>query len=178
MTNFGGYKEGNFLNFHAGVIFPNVKTNLGNNVSFQPELLFSVQGDKHKSRPAFLGGTPPNYWNHYVYKFSYIQLPLLFKIKSNDDIGFLLGTQLGLIASRKVTGTNYRGEPITQSANEFDNFKKFDAAVVFGWQLTIQRVTIDARYNLGFVDCTKREYGYYKKGNRSKVIQASVGFSF
>ena len=188
--------SGEFFGFHVGV-FANVKTNLSNIINFQPELLFSLQGGKHKRDV----GIPGNIWQHLVFKFSYVQLPLLLEIKPIANFGVLVGPQLGLNVSRKVTVTffddywnkhvadypNYHDKKsVTKSGSDFDNeifnggLKKFDAAMVFGVQYTIQRVIIGVRYNLGLIDGNDFpiDYGSGTKGWRCNVIQAGLGFAF
>lgn len=189
-------KDGNglFVGFHAGV-FANLK--MSRLIHFQPELLFSLQGGKHKRDI----GIPGNIWQHLVFKFYYVQLPLLFEIKPIANLGVLIGPQIGLNVSRKVTITFFddywdwhiaaypdsnKKKTETKSGSDFDDeifnggLKKFDAAMVFGLQYTIQRVTMGARYNLGLVNGNDYPTGYGSatKGWRCNVIQASLGFSF
>lgn len=186
--------SGEFFGFHAGV-FANLK--MEKNLSFQPELLFSLQGGKHKRDIGIPGGI----WQHLIFKFSYIQLPLLFEIKPVANFGILVGPQFGLNVSRKVTVTffddywNWRiatypdssgKKSVTKSGSDFDDeifnggLKRFDTAMVFGLQYTIQRLTIGARYNLGLADSHDFPTGYGSdtKGWRSNVIQVGLGFSF
>ena len=185
--------SGKSFGFHAGV-FTNI--NCGNIVSFQPELLFSVQEAKHKRKSNGTGILKD--YQHLIFKFSYVQLPLLFEIKPIANFGILIGPQLGLNVSRKVTATYFDDwwnryialygydikKSVTISGSDFDNqfykLKKLDAAMVFGVQYTIQRVIIGARYNLGLVDGVDFPTGYGNdvKGWKSNVIQASLGFSF
>jgi len=189
--------SGQFLGFHVGV-FANIHSkNWSNIINFQPELLFSIQGGKHK-RNEGLGGP---IWQHLVFKFGYLQLPLLLEIKPIANLGFLVGPQFGLNISRKVTvtffddywdriivaypNTNMKKSE-TKSGSDFDDeifnggLKKIDVAVVLGLQYSIQRVTIGARYNLGLINGNDipTGYGSATKGWRSNVIQASLGFSF
>ena len=178
------------LSFHAGV-FANVSCkdfinfSWSNIINFQPELLFSVQGGKHES---IINNT---IWQNLVFKFSYVQIPLLFEIKPIDNLGILVGPQLGLNVSRKVTVTsssNANKESVTISGSDFDKefykLKKLDIAMVLGLQYTIKRVTIGARYNLGLTygyDYTTyygSSYAYNEQGWRTNVIQAGFGFSF
>ena len=173
--------SGEFLGFHVGV-FANLK--MEKHIGFQPELLFSLQGGKHKRN---VGDGGP-WWQHLIFKFSYVQLPLLFEIKPVANLGILVGPQFGWNVSRKVTVTdfNYPDESATFSGSDFDDeifnggLKKHDNAMVFGLQYTIKRVTIGTRYNLGLEDNHDRPTGYGSttKGWRSDVIQAGLGFSF
>jgi hypothetical protein len=169
--------SGALLGYHVGV-YANIK--MGKIVHFQPELLFSMQGAKHKHD----SGDGGPVWEQHVYKFGYIQLPLLLEIKPFENFGILVGPQLGLNVSRKVTATLKDHYSETMSGSDFDNryygLKKFDPAMVFGFQYTIQRIIIGARYNLGLVDSNDfpTAYGSHWKGWRSNALQASLGYSF
>jgi hypothetical protein len=186
--------SGEFLGFHVGV-FANLK--MEKSLSFQPELLFSLQGGKHK-RDVGIGG---HIWQHLVFEFSYVQLPLLFEIKPVTNLGILVGPQFGWNVSRKVTVTYFDDywnrriaahpdtdskKSVTKSGSDFDDeifnggLKKHDNAMVFGLQYTIKRVIIGARYNLGLADNHDRPTGYGSttKGWRSNVFQVSLGYSF
>ena len=187
--------SGQLFSYHFGV-FANLKTN-SSNVNFQPELLFSVQGGKHKHNIG-LGGP---IWQHLVFKFSYVQLPLLLEIKPISNFGILVGPQFGYNVSRKVTATyfddywnrliaaypdTWEKKSVTKPGSDFDDYifngglKKIDAAMVFGLQYTIQRVTIGARYNLGLTNSHDKPTGYGSttKGWKANVIQVGLGFSF
>jgi len=180
--------SGEYFGFHVGA-FANIK--LSNIINFQPELLFSsVQGGKYK-RNVGTGGT---ILQDLVFKFSYVQLPLLLEINPIANLGILAGTQFGLNVSREVTIDKL----VTKSGSDFDDeifyggtspgfpkggLKKFDAAIIFGLQYTfIDKITLGMRYNLGLLN----GYNYSEslgirrvyKGWKSNVIQASLGFSF
>jgi len=187
--------SGELFGFHAGVFANlNLKKRTGI-INFQPELLFSVQGGKHKRDI----GIPGNIWQHLDFKFSYIQLPLLLEIKPIANFGILAGPQLGLNVSRQVTVTFFDDywnwlitaypnsdtkKTVTKSGSDFDNeifnggLKKFDFSMVIGLQYTIQRVVIGVRYNLGLINGNNfpTGYGSTTKGWRSNVIQASLGY--
>jgi len=189
--------NGKFLGFHAGA-FANIS--FGKFFGCQPELLFSLQGGKHKEDIGIPGGI----WQHYVFKFSYVQLPLLLEIKPIVNFGILVGPQLGLNVSRSLTVTffddywelhiatypdTWLKKTETISGSDYDNqyfrLKKFDTSIVFGLQYTIKKLTIGARYNLGLAN----NYYFYEdggttikgtvtKGLKSNVIQASLGYVF
>ncbi|MCL2738718.1 MAG: PorT family protein [Bacteroidales bacterium] len=186
--------SGQFLGFHIGV-FANLK--MENMISFQPELLYSVQGGKHKRDI----GIPGNIWQHLVFNLGYVQLPLLFEIRPISNFGILIGPQLGLNVSRKVKITFFddywdrhiasypnsdKKKSVTILGSDFDDeifnggLKRFDAAMVFGLQYTIQRAIIGARYNLGLINGNNFQTGYGSatKGWKCNVIQVGLGYSF
>ena len=185
--------NGKFLGFHAGV-FANIS--FGNYFGFQPELLYSLQGGKHKQDI----GIPCCIWQHLVYKYSYVQLPLLVELKPIANLGILAGPQFGLNVSRSMTFTffddywdwliatypdTWQKKTATKSGSDYDDYwqcykmKKIETVMVLGLQYTIKRVSVGARYNIGCVDnYVFNAWGPIRKGLKSSVIQASLGFVF
>jgi len=182
-------QDGMSIGYHGGA-FANISINKF--IGFQPELLFSMQGGKQKPNPSFsealedldLFGDM-----NISYQLGYVQVPLLLEIKPISDVnlGFLVGPQVGYNLTRKATAT-YEGLSETISGSEFDEefgegFEKLDAGLVMGLQYTIQKLTIGARYNLGFtngLDWSMSEYGMKMNmtGWKNNVFQISLGFSF
>ena len=189
------YGNGKFPGFHAGA-FANIS--LGKLFGIQTELLYSMQGGKHKKDYGIPGGI----WQHLVYKYSYVQLPLLMEIKPIANLGILAGPQLGWNISRSLTFTyfddywdwliatypdTWQKKTETKSGSDYDDdgrcydLKKFETVMVFGLQYTIKRVSIGTRYNIGLADNYNHPLGYMgsvRKGLKSNVFQASLGFVF
>ena len=182
-------KDGMATGFHVGV-FTNVR--LIDVINFQPELLFSMQGGyqkeyQHETLDRNFKHIPESF-RSYLFQLGYIQLPLLFEIKPFANLGFLVGAQLGLNVSRKVTVTDSSGFSSTSSGSEFymyypydrEGFKKLDASLIYGLQYTFKdKITIGARYNLGLSNSLNHSFKQLSaKGWKSSVIQAGLGFSF
>ena len=74
--------SGLFPGFHIGA-FANVYWS--RRIHFQPELQFSLQGGKHKRNVGYGGPI----WQHLLFKFGYVQLPLLLEIKPISNLGIL-----------------------------------------------------------------------------------------
>jgi len=181
-------KDGMAIGYHGGV-FANI--GFGKFIGFQPELLFSMQGGKHKMGQLFSGmddfgdmdleidGPAPKV----SYQLGYVALPLLLEIKPVDNLGILVGPQVGYNLTRSAT-SSFGGEKETISGKDFDNdfleLKKFDAGVTVGLQYTIAgHLNIGARYYLGLLDgYSETEDGVTTKGFKNGVIQASIGYSF
>ena len=174
-------KDGMATGFHVGV-FSNVC--LGNIISFQPELLFSMQGGNMQEFLG-IGGLPAT--SNIAYQLGYIQIPLLFEIKPVANFGILAGAQVSFNVSRKCTHT-YREYTETFSGSKFYDFygagfKKIDAGLVFGLQYKfVEKITIGVRYNLGLLKnwdfTTSYDKNQTSKGWKSNVIQAGLGFLF
>lgn len=102
---------------------------LGGSLEFQPELLYSGQGNK----PNSVSGS------QYAERaeLDYLQLPLLLRI-NKQRFNFHVGPQFGLA--------------IWNSFNRYI-YKNYDIAAVggIGYQI-IDGLSLEARYNLGFMD--------------------------
>jgi len=187
-------QDGMSFGYNGGV-FANIS--LGKTIGFQPELLFSMQGGKQKPGSLFSEELEDIdiFGNVNVsFQLGYVQVPLLMEIKPAAGLGILVGPQVGYNIIRKAIAT-YDGVSETVSGVDFDDmfggefgedgnwFKKLDAGLVVGLQYTIQKLTIGARYNLGFTngfDMSITEDGMKMsaKGWKSNVFQIGLGFSF
>jgi len=178
-------KDGMAIGFHAGV-FTNVS--LIDVISFQPELIFSMQGGyqkdyQHETIDPKLLHVPESF-SSYLFQLGYIQLPLLFEIKPVANLGILTGVQLGLNISRKCINIKYRGRGTDYFNFYGSGFKKLDAGLVYGLQYTFaDKITIGARYNLGLSNNLDHNSYHIRqkinaKGWKSNVIQAGLGFLF
>ena len=184
-------KDGMALGYHGGV-FANLS--LGKFIGFQPELLFSMQGGKYKLSGMFTDIEDMMDFDDdddfdfskakLSFQLGYVSVPLLLEIKPVENLGILVGPQIGYSLTRSST-IEADGEKETISGKDFDDefsdFKKIDVGVTFGIQYTIgDRLQISARYNLGLTDNYKltSDDGATMKGLRNGVIQASIGFIF
>ena len=164
--------------YHAG-LFANIS--LGKIIGIQPEILFSMQGGKHKLSEVFSMVDDFEFSRATIsYQLGYINVPLLFEIKPVANLGILVGPQVGYNVYRKATGTyeGEKGESISGSNfdDEFMPLTKFDAGLTAGLQYKIdENLYLGLRYYHGLIDGLK---GDTMKGFRNSVIQASIGFAF
>lgn len=125
---------------HAGVF---VYVPVWKKFSFQPELLFSMQGaEGQPSQNYVISATE-------TYHLNYINLPLLIKYKL--PVGFYAetGPQIGYLLSAKVHETIV-GAAHTNKYNVKDQFKSTDFSWAFGaGYVSPINLGIDVRYNLG-----------------------------
>ena len=139
----------------------------GEKFGFQPEVIFSQQGSKFK----YNTNSPSLNQN-----FSYVNIPLIFKLYTIAGINLQLGPQIGLLTSAEredfVTGTS---GPISKEDIKSD-LKKTDISLALGvgWDFPFG-LSADVRYNVGVQDINEATDGEEAK---SRVFQISLGWNF
>jgi len=153
----------------------------------QPELSFSMQGGK----------TPWEYfvWLEYggdgkirqTYRYSYINIPVLFEVKPITNLSIFVGPQIGFNIYKSRT-TKSEGWSETISGSDFDDYleqggrklNSFDFAAVVGLQYAILgKYLISARYNIGFssvIGSSTDELSI--SGGDNRVLQFGIGYQF
>lgn len=121
--------------FHAGVVFNNIK--LSNKISFQPELIYSMQGFK-------IGGLG-NVGLHYI------SLPALIKLDMGSNASIVFGPQVSYLANARIGIGN------DLFSVSYDGlFRKWDASGVAGLEYKVSnKMTLGGRYLLGLNDINK-----------------------
>jgi hypothetical protein len=134
----------------------------------QPELFLSTKGERW---------SVDDYgnWDHYATKLTYLEVPVLAKlkiVKSETLVPvFFLGPDLGLLlgASSEIKGSTLDQKPVTKSV---------DFGVTAGTSLEIRRnnsiIPIDIRYTLGLINYSKD--AAYKVKNGVFSVSAGLGF--
>ncbi len=115
----------NLTSFHAGVL---VELNLFDNLSIQPELMYSSQGTKYQDEK---------------FKLDYVSLPVLAKF-------YLVSEKLSLEAGPQFSFLLNDDVPNTFETKTFD----FAAIGGLGYNLT-QNIFVQARYVVGLTDTSK-----------------------
>jgi hypothetical protein len=126
--------------WHAGA-FLLVK---GEKFGFQPEIIFSQQGSKFK-----YAGSPDLEAN-----FSYVNIPLIFKLYTIGGINLQIGPQIGLLTSaeREDFAVGQTSGPVTKHDIK-DDLKKTDISLALGVGVDLPLgFTLDGRYNWGLSD--------------------------
>ena len=144
------------IGIHAGFF---MEVPISPKVSFQPELVYSMQGDGVK-----YGRTT------FTMKIDYINLPLIFKINVwQQRLSIDVGLQLGYMISAKISGG---GE--TDDLSDYYDLNKFDASFGLGmsYKLT-DKFDLALRVNIGATNVIKDE-----EDNRNMVFQLGVGYKF
>lgn len=135
----------------------------GERIGFQPEVIFSQQGSK------FDYNTSQDFKSN----FSYVNVPLIFKLYTIAGINLQVGPQIGFLTKaefEKPTGT----EDVKNQLKSTD----FSLGLGVGWDLPFG-LSIDARYNLGLSDNSDgftTASGAPVTDVKNQVIQVSAGF--
>lgn len=138
-----GVVAGAFVEFRLSEVF-----------GLQPEILFSMQGNKF----TVMG-------NNYATRLNYVNIPVLAKIYFIDRMCIEAGPQIGLLASSKIKG---EGRKVNLSnINNAD----FSVAVGLAYNFDIG-LSLSARYNIGV---TKTNSAVNQKNG---VFQLSAGWRF
>ncbi len=128
--------------WHAGA-FLLIK---GEKFGFQPEIIFSQQGSKFK----YNTNEPSLEQN-----FSYVNIPLIFKLYTIGGINLQVGPQIGLLTSAEREDFAVTGQPngpITKQDIK-DDLKKTDISLALGVGVDLPLgFTLDGRYNWGLSD--------------------------
>ena len=162
------------LGFQIGGI---VEFEISDKLSFQPELLYSVQGGKYSYEVMGIktSGTE---------ELNYINVPVMLKYYVIRNLSVLAGPQMGLLVSAKhnyaISGAEAGlGINGSEEDNIKDEIKSMDLGLNFGVGYKYNRnLFFDARYNLGFSDVVKkREDGDSEKSTNS-VFSLTIGYAF
>ena len=146
--------------WHAGA-FLQIR---GDKVGFQPEIIFSQQGSKFK-----YSSTDPSLKSN----FSYVNIPLIFKLYTIAGLNIQVGPQIGFLTSAEAEDYNATNGQITEQDIK-DDLKKTDISlgIGLGWDLPFG-LTIDGRYNWGLSDINS---GATVGSIKNQVWQLSVGY--
>lgn len=151
--------------FHIGVVS---EITISENFSFQPELLYSAQGDKE----TFEG-------TDIKYKLDYLNVPLMVKYYVSEGFSLEAGPQLGFLLSSKAEGDGV-------SIDLKDMMNTFEFALDFGLGYKFENgINFSARYNLGISNIVKNNGSILgepmtsdNSKNHNEVVQLSVGYMF
>ena len=130
---------------------------MSDNVSLQPELLYSGQGFSGSSTPGFSRS-----------KYDYITIPVLAKIYLAEKISIEAGPQIGFLVSAK--------EKTDADKVTIPNQKTVDVGLTLGLAYDFKNgVFFQTRYNLGLSNVNAGPNENAVKYTNS-VVQLSVGF--
>ena len=154
-----GTNKKNLVGAQAGIM---ADISFSDLISFHPELLYSQKGFRYE-----------NGSNYIQSRLSYIDLPLLLRVKA-DGLFFEAGPQVGFLAGAK----NESNSPglVPGSNTSTDGTRKVDIGYIagVGYQLP-QGLEIGIRYNGGISDVADPS-GSSKI--RNSVFQFQVGYLF
>lgn len=154
--------SGSRYGFHIGG-FATIPLGTSNQFYFQPEVLYSQQGEKN---------TGENFDE--VYQLDYINVPLLFKpYFSEQDTEFygIIGPQVGFLVMDNVKNEAFIGY-------ENDEYNSLDIGALLGIGFSYLRTwEFEVRYLYGFTDAVKYSDVNDAK-NRTSNLHFSIGYRF
>lgn len=151
--------------FHGGAV---VEFPFSDKFSFQPELLYSSQGDK---------GTFDGM--EIKFKLDYLNLPLMAKYYVADRFSLEAGPQIGFLLSAEA-----EGDGVTVDIK--DIFKGIDFGLGFGLGYKLENgLNFSGRFNVGLSNIVEdegsildMEFDSGNTKNYNNVFQLSVGYLF
>lgn len=144
--------------FNAG-IFSKIPVTPG--FSIQPELLYSVKGNK-SDYSNFVEGS-----GEYRFNLGYIELPLLAVVNLAKNFSIHGGGYAGYLVMADIKDVNNNGNINGITDLNADNFNRWDFGLAGGAAFDIENFTIGARYNYGLVNVGK-------SGNLSQSLLGSA----
>ena len=150
--NYSDYKNISVLGYQAALVFP---VRISDNVALQPELVWIQKGGKSQytidDKNKYISTLTTNY----------IEVPLSLKIgignNSGSGIGFYVlgGPYVGLALSSKyknettVLGITSSSTRTVDYSDDATNEKRVDWGANIGFGISLGKIYLDARYNLG-----------------------------
>ena len=127
-----------------------------NTIGFQPELLFSQCGTKISD------DTASNFNSGEKINLTYLQIPLLLKIRVGKMLSLHAGPQFSILMNKSKN--------VLENGEEA--FKSGDFAMDFGAQLAFGIFRIYGRYNIGLTDISDLEN---EESWKNQVFQLGLG---
>ncbi len=167
VKNVGSTENKTRLGFNGGFL---TKIDISKRFIVQPELLYSIKGNKFPPTAFNGGGT---------LSLNYISIPLLGGFRPNDNFTILFGPEFNFLtnANSKFDGSNH---------DVSKNFRKFDLAIALGATYSIKKnVGIELRYSYGFedladvilIDQSGNQIGKDRTGS-NRVFQLGLFYKF
>ncbi len=129
--------------------------------AIQPELIYSQQGSTVKISTT-----------SYDANFSYLNIPVIFKLYLVGGLNLQVGPQFGFLMS--ATGPTTSGGSGITTGDIKSNFASSDISIGMGAGIDLpMKLSIDARYNLGVSDINNVSN---QSAVKNQVIQLSLGY--
>lgn len=145
-------------------------------INFQTELNYSQRGSSITLYPNIEENPLSNVLNQAKWKTSYVEVPLLFRVKFPYKVKFvphmLFGPSLNFLSSTKVTNSHN----IVDNASTIE---KFDLATVFGVGTSFKwtypgEIFFDVRYILG----TTNVHEFFGVVLKNEILSLNLGYRF
>ncbi|HLV23683.1 MAG TPA: porin family protein [Moheibacter sp.] len=157
--------------FHAGA-YANIR--FSDQLAFQPELLYSMQGAEQEDTYEEFGIT---YHNEDKIELSYINIPLMLKWYAYDGLNFEFGPQIGFNVAAKAKGDSTATTEDTTISTSYDEDIDDIETVDFGLNIGAgyempMGLNFGIRYGLGLTEIVK------DSDMKNSVISLGIGYSF
>ncbi|SHI96763.1 Outer membrane protein beta-barrel domain-containing protein [Mesonia phycicola] len=161
------------VGFHVGGF---VEIPLSEKITFQPELLYSMQGAQLNL--VYTDGLN-SVSSEAKLKLDYINVPFMFKYEVVDNLAVEVGPQIGfLINAKGEVEASVSGESGSYSdeIDVKDQYSTIDFAANLGVSYEFDMgLFAGARYNFGLIDIEEESDDYSEINN---VFQLSIGYKF
>ncbi|MFZ4797759.1 MAG: porin family protein [Bacteroidia bacterium] len=155
-----------------------VEIKISDNISVQPELLYSAQGGKSNSVVFLSTEDPGEFFDvESESSLSYINIPVMFKYYVIKEFSLDLGPQLGVLVSskNKLTSIGRTTGEIISGENSGDLYKSIDYGLNIGAGYAITKnISAEIRYNLGLNNISK----YASSESKNSVFSISACYKF
>jgi opacity protein-like surface antigen len=135
----------------------------------QPELLYSTQGSREKQIQNVQG---VDYNVAVVYKFAYINIPVMAKYYVAKSFSLEAGPQFGFLTSAKAE-VKVLGESTEVDMKDYVKAVDFGLNLGAGYDFT-EKFSAGIRYNFGLANINKEDSGEIKNA----VFSVSLGYKF
>lgn len=141
----------NITSFHAGMF---AQIGWSEYFALRPELVYSRKGYERADS---------------VFRFDYLEVPILAVINITGHISAHVGPQISVMVSAKEEGKEVA----------LKNYNTFDYGAAAGLEGRLNRFILGARYNLSFEELIKKDdAGHTNLAVHPKVIQVYLGVAF
>jgi len=167
-----------FFGFHIGGF---AEFEVSEKLIFQPELVYYLQGNKHKIDNNL----------EFISKQSYLNLPIMAKYYVTEEFNIQAGPQISFLLTSK---DNFKGSNLllpdgsindtvfnntNNSVNTKEDYKNIDFGLNFGVEYKMNnRISFDLRYNLGLTDLVKNRANNNDNTMKNSVFSFSVDYTF
>jgi hypothetical protein len=158
--------------FDGGIF---VKVPVTKGFSIQPELLYSLQGNKNTYNDFINGGS-----GEYRFNLGYLKLPLLAVVNLAPNFNIHVGGYAAYLINASVKNVNGNGTIVGTTDISTGDFNRWDFGLVGGAAFDIGNVTIGARYYYGLSDIGKSGNlaGDLTRNQKNAVASFYIGFGF
>src|SRR5690606_5276050 len=121
------------------------------NMAFQPELLYSMQGAKEEVSETIMGFTANG---ESTYKLGYLNIPLMFKYYATEALYIEAGPQVGFLMSAKEEWSYSSNVPGDENGSGEEDIKEGMKSIDFGLNIgagyyVTDNLSLGLRYNFG-----------------------------